>query len=733
MAKRQQISPIGTSEAVLSIILNATGQLEDAQKAEQFRIFNWIERRLRTGKTALDLKDSGNGVLTIKPTQANIAKVNGLISELNIQADPALIKPAVEAYNSATIKASQTNRKYYADEFASYVHKPAHNIPLDDLIQNTLDSTTRGQYTSAFENPIRQTVFRHVQQGADFQTLVDNLENQITGIVPRGQKTWSIRNGLLENYHQLKRLTRDTMFQTLANETNAIAQSLGPDTVWYQYIGGKVDDTRDECIRRMALRYFSRAEVDSWKKLTKKQWPEQIPNVEPLIQRGGWNCLHDLRIISVRRVPEERLRESLAQGFINQDQFEKAMSAKGFKVDEAGKKTGKKKPTQPKKKKPAPVDTAPPDQAEKIDLRKELGIKASTKNLSKKHMPALEKFIQKQGLGSGFGVRTDSRGRVKGVADLSGFNIDSVNVWMNTLDEMKQKYGYVVNLPEASIVKMNANALQVGFSPPDLRRLRYHSHDRLPYSGFRISSAPGINANMSASGIGMHGSKKFMNGDYADSINKNTLKGYYATQVAAYEKQIPHLHKLKAQVLARLDAATDDLEVSHWKRQLANIEDDIEMYGKRVERYREKAKTEEAPEFKKWVVTKDRRFIGSNDIEAIRATAIHEFGHVLNYQSFGIDGERFRTTVNVMNAQQAGQMRTRWNDIYRKYKNSDFLKEYSKYGNSEPAELFAESFVIYNYKPELLPDDIREIIDEAVDLQKRQLAWMKKNGVEYGQ
>jgi hypothetical protein len=734
MAKREQITPVGTSEAILSIILNASGQLNDAQQAEQQRIWEWVQKKLMTGKLALDLKENADGTQGIKPTAANVKKVNGLMNQLNIAADPDRIKDAVKTYNEAAQQASQTNQKYYKSEFASYVFKPAFNIPIQNLIQTTLDSTTRGQYTSAFVNPIRQTIFKHVQTGANFQTLVDGLQYQITGISPNTSKTWAIRNGLLENYHQLKRLTRDTMFQTLANETDAVANALGPDTAWYQYIGGLVEDSRKECIRRHKLRYFSRKEVDSWKKLTKKQWPEQIPNIEPIVQRGGWNCLHDLRIISVRRVPEERLKQSLAQGFIDQKQFDEAMKAKGFDTT-AKPAPPVAKPAPPVAKpappvaKPAPPVAKPAPPVSKaasvpeidrvIDLKSELGTKS--KNIPKGSNAKMEALFKKHGIASEFGeVR---KGRRVEKDSFDGLPISSIEKMINTAIYVQKKYGYVVRIDPSDIDKIK----KAGNGTASIAQFDGSSTQKR----FTFGRSTHRNANMSANGAGVFISSKYAKGSFIEQIGRNNFED--ARKLAAVEakKAMVTWQELQDELTKRKENGE---KLAVWERKnLFNSKGAIRQLQKTIDNAN---KPIEAGDFQQWSLSRDSRVLNEDATNAIRNTTLHEFGHVLHYQAFGMSGRNvneqpYRTTAAVLSDSDAYRMRRRWTDLYSKYGDSEWTRTYSKYASKMEVELFAETFLMYDRRPDLLPAEIRDFMDELFEIQRKSIQYFKENEIKY--
>jgi hypothetical protein len=107
--------------------------------------------------------------------------------------------------------------------------------------------------------------------------------------------------------------------------------------------------------------------------------------------------------------------------------------------------------------------------------------------------------------------------------------------------------------------------------------------------------------------------------------------------------------------------------------------------------------------------------------KGLEGTTVHEFGHVLHDQIFGginsPDNRKYkyniRVTQSVLSEQDAKALRKEWKSLYRKERKKDWVfSDLSKYGVSDDKEFFAESFTLYNFRPDLLPDNVRSIFDK---------------------
>lgn len=734
MAK--QLSPIGLSQAMTAIILKATRELETAQKAEQFRVWKLVQDHLRHGRGQLSFKVMPDGSRPLDTSGANIKAAQDLIVQLGKWASPGQIMSAIKKYNEAATQISKMNQQWARQEFPNYAHSPAFNLPLEDLLERTRASATAGQYTDAFRNPIRTTLYQYIQQGKDYNELVDHLQQQITGINPNSQKTWAIRKGLLENYHQLKRVTRDLMFQTLGQETEAMAEKLGPKTVWYQYIGGTVEDSRDECIRRVGLRYFSHAEVNSWNKLTRKQWPEKIPGVPVLVQRGGYNCLHDIRIISASRVPQHRLVESVQQGYITQDEYDRIEKVRAKAAGREPKPAPdppvqkKKKPGRP----PAPdVDTRPEPPppaptgnqiAQTIDLRSELGVKGRTKNIPKGSSDVIEGLMKRHGIGTGLGqYQKDRRNTPKSSYD--GLPIDAIERMLNTAVHVQQKYGYVV--------KMNIDDIrQVARAGNGVGQL-YDFDGSAAYKQFTFG-LPGYRskgANMSANGARVNIAKKYASGSYLEQIETNKFADQKKFQAREAKKSLAQWEAIQEELNAK--KARGERLMPHERSNLFRANGAVRQLKQTIERA-------ELPlqegDWQQWSLSRDRLLLDDDPVNSVRNTTLHEFGHVLHYQIFGMGGrtsndQPFRATAAVLGDDQAYKLRRKWTDLYSKYADSEWTRTYSKYASTKEVELFAESFLMYDRRPDLLPEDMKDFMDQLMDIQRKNIQYFKDNDIQY--
>ena len=98
--------------------------------------------------------------------------------------------------------------------------------------------------------------------------------------------------------------------------------------------------------------------------------------------------------------------------------------------------------------------------------------------------------------------------------------------------------------------------------------------------------------------------------------------------------------------------------------------------------------------------------------DKIKATVIHEYGHILSDQYVGmINGERANPHIGT-NWSIRGWT-DKWKQLYEESLNNGDIYKISAYGATKPSEFFAESFAMYELG-EPLPTPIKSLLEEII-------------------
>ena len=118
-----------------------------------------------------------------------------------------------------------------------------------------------------------------------------------------------IRDRLLQ-YN--KQIAHDTFAIADRNYTSAVSEEL--EAEWFFYSGSEIETTRPFCSARHN-EYFYYREIEQWPS-TAGDWAGRIPGTNSSTiysYAGGYNCRHSIIPVSIRRVPEAKIREAITK------------------------------------------------------------------------------------------------------------------------------------------------------------------------------------------------------------------------------------------------------------------------------------------------------------------------------------------------------------------------------------------------------------------------------------
>src|SRR4028119_959351 len=224
---------------------------------------------------SLDKTSSGK----IKPTIANLKKVDGFRKVLNKVTDGQLYNAAVGAFISQFSRVSKLMDLYFVTVTASYSVKPLYEAVRQANIDTTVASLLGSGLDANLKDPVIRLLKQNIAGGSDSRALRSLLEADILG-------TPTI-NPTLTRY--VKQVSSDSLYQFEANYLQVVSNDLGLQHYYYQ--GTTIGDSRIFCVQR-AGKYFRADEVKEWAELS---WSGRIKGTNAsniLTNRGGYGCRH---------------------------------------------------------------------------------------------------------------------------------------------------------------------------------------------------------------------------------------------------------------------------------------------------------------------------------------------------------------------------------------------------------------------------------------------------------
>lgn len=140
--------------------------------------------------------------------------------------------------------------------------------------------------------PLNQILQQNINTGGSFTGMLNQVKTFIQGN--------ENLEGRLLSYS--KTILHDTLFQYARSFQNSVTEDLG--LVWYRYVGGIMDKSREFCIERNGG-YFHQKEIESWAELSWKGKNNLTTKSSIFILCGGYNCAHQLVPVSDLVVPAE--------------------------------------------------------------------------------------------------------------------------------------------------------------------------------------------------------------------------------------------------------------------------------------------------------------------------------------------------------------------------------------------------------------------------------------------
>lgn len=301
-------------EKILSTISKAIDKFDRQIPSVQKKMLKVIQEQLQR----LDTTDTGNLKQTVKNIQILSSIKNRLNKSILSKEYLKNVKEFAQVFNDLAI----VQAEYWSSVEKDFKPKPLLREIRVQSIQNTIQNLTESGIGQNITSRIAKMLQTNITSGGSLFKLQRILHDQVVGT-----KEFT---GFLEGY--TKQVVVDSVNQYNATYTQIVSQGLNYE--WYAYQGSDITTTREFCFALTDLRYFHVSEIQNLLKAKaadgdtlmftneytgfhgpvriylKTNLPYgMIPGTNAdnfFINRGGYNCGHQIRPVSVDLVPKAR-------------------------------------------------------------------------------------------------------------------------------------------------------------------------------------------------------------------------------------------------------------------------------------------------------------------------------------------------------------------------------------------------------------------------------------------
>lgn len=275
-------------DEIIDRIERAASELETASLKAQRDMMRRVDALIRS----MDFAADG----TIKPSAENMKAVGRLYNDLKRVLARGDYAEAVQAYASSLGAIAEDWDGFFSDLLGS-AFKP------DRLLYERIWEMTASAVTQNLSGiGVQEVLGREAQSILRANILGKASAKEIEIALKEFIQGNPDKAGRLNRY--VSQVARDGASQFSSSYTQAVSESLGLE--WYYYSAGTVRDSRDFC-RRKQGQYWHKSEIEAW---ALQKWAGKIPETNAatiFTYRGGYNCMHILRPVTERMVPESAL------------------------------------------------------------------------------------------------------------------------------------------------------------------------------------------------------------------------------------------------------------------------------------------------------------------------------------------------------------------------------------------------------------------------------------------
>lgn len=284
------------ADKIEGLIIEANGKYASRIIAVQNKLYADLVTILKF----VDLDDQGY----IKQNAGNRAILRTAQEQFDKTIRSSTYQYALEQHLNVIPVIDNLNTEYF--ESISSAFKP-NRVFISSLQKQTIETVNtlilQDGLSAQIKLPLNQILQQNINTGGSFTGMLNQVKTFIQGN--------ENLDGRLLSYS--KTILHDTLFQYARSFQNSVTEDLG--LVWYRYVGGIMDKSREFCIERNGG-YFHQKEIESWADLEWKGKNNLTTKSSIFIFCGGHFCRHELIPVHESIVLLEDKRRVEELGFI---------------------------------------------------------------------------------------------------------------------------------------------------------------------------------------------------------------------------------------------------------------------------------------------------------------------------------------------------------------------------------------------------------------------------------
>lgn len=284
------------ADKIEGLIIEANGKYASRIIAVQNKLYADLVTILKF----VDLDDQGY----IKQNAGNRAILRAAQEQFDKTIRSSTYQYALEQHLNVIPVIDNLNTEYF--ESISSAFKP-NRVFISSLQKQTIETVNtlilQDGLAAQIKLPLNQILQQNINTGGSFTGMLNQVKTFIQGN--------ENLDGRLLSYS--KTILHDTLFQYARSFQNSVTEDLG--LVWYRYVGGIMDKSREFCIERNGG-YFHQKEVESWADLEWKGKNNLTTKSSIFIFCGGFRCQHSLIPVSDLIVPKDDKNRAQDAGLV---------------------------------------------------------------------------------------------------------------------------------------------------------------------------------------------------------------------------------------------------------------------------------------------------------------------------------------------------------------------------------------------------------------------------------
>lgn len=279
------MTPSNLADTIEGLIVQANGKYASRILQVQNKLYNDLVTILRF----VDLDSQGY----IKQNSGNRAILRAAQDQFDKTIKSSIYQYALEQHLNVIPEIDALNTSYF--ESVSSAFKP-NRVFIKSLQTQTIESVNtlilQDGLAAQIKLPLNQILQQNINMGGSFNGMLDQVKTFVKGNESIDGRLVSYSKGILH----------DTLFQYARSFQNSVTEDLG--LVWYRYVGGLMDKSREFCIERNGG-YFHQKEVERWAELDWKGKNNLTTESSIFVFCGGYSCRHQLIPVSDIAVPTD--------------------------------------------------------------------------------------------------------------------------------------------------------------------------------------------------------------------------------------------------------------------------------------------------------------------------------------------------------------------------------------------------------------------------------------------